>query len=309
MKKSRSYCLILFFWVNMAVSNEADGFCKIIAFEGMPGAGKTTALLSFAHEFEGKYIVLSEMNPEPDSPWKHASIKEQGEIFHQLWVERIQSLRKFHSTKVSFLLDRSYISNLAFSYALDKFKGTDYYSAHKAAVARDLDINADFSSVIVLDVTPECCLERRKRAGDIIPWPWSEKAFLDALRQFYQEELPKFCMKVIYINTDQMSSEQVKQQLRKHINSTEDKSILLVEQKAVAPEEIEMLLKFAKQYLLGEIQSLPLRVFDCPTIYFRKHSIQLDNEGNPRFFNNERLKELGEIDESQKDQGSMLGCK
>lgn len=276
----------------MKVSNGSNDFSKVIAFEGMTGAGKTSLLLGIAHELAGKCIILPEMRPEPDSSWRHASVKEQGKIFHRLWVERIHSIKKFQLSDISFLLDRSYISNLAFSYALDSFIGTDYYSNTKADVERDLDIIGDFSSIIVLNANPKCGLKRRKRAGDIIDWPWSEENFLHAFCEFYQKELPKFNIQVTNINTDKLSQEEVKKKATDHIYSILGQNLRFEKQKAIDPESVEKILKFAKKHFLGEIHSHPLMVFDYPTVYFRKFGIQLDNKNNPQFFNNEQLKEF-----------------
>ena len=62
---------------------------KVIAVEGMPGAGKTSVLFDIAEELEGTCVLLSEMNLEPNSSWKKLSSKEQSHIFHNLWVDEV----------------------------------------------------------------------------------------------------------------------------------------------------------------------------------------------------------------------------
>jgi len=264
---------------------------KLIAIEGMPGAGKTSVLASFAEELEGTCILLPELNLEPDSPWKKLSSKEQGDIFHKLWVERMMLLNTFKDSKLCFLLDRTYFSNLAFVYALDSIKGTHNYQAQKKAFNESF-ANNKFDLIFVFDISPEIGLQRRLLRGDRISWPWSNVAFLKAMRQFYREELPKYAQgKIKYINTDK-DTNLIKAEVRAELLSLVDnnnKNSLVNE--GNVERQAEIILNFAKTNKLGEPTTRVINVVGIPTVYFLKQGIQLEQH-QPVFFNNNQLNKV-----------------
>lgn len=263
---------------------------KVIAVEGMPGAGKTSVLFDIAEELEGTCVLLSEMNLEPNSPWKKLSSKEQSHIFHNLWVERIEVLNTFNDPKLCFLLDRTYFSNLAFTYALDCMQSTQHYETHKKIFNESFGNNR-FDLILIFDIPPEIGLQRRILRGDSISWPWSNLVFLKAIRQFYKEELPKLAQeKILYINGEK-DKNAIKEETMHAIQSVVDNKNNYYSFELKNGKDIEALFNFAKQNKLGEAGTRVINVFGIPTIYFLKHSIQLDRE-QPVFFNNSQLYEI-----------------
>lgn len=261
---------------------------KIIVFEGMPGAGKTTILSSMAEDYEGACILLSEMNLEPHSPETMFPLREQKNIFHQLWVERMHLLRVCKHLGLCFLLDRSYFSNLAFMYALNRINNTFYYEKYKKSFEK-LFLTNELDLIVVLEVLPEIGLKRRQLRGDNIPWPWSNLAFLEAMREFYKEELPKiFQQKIKYINTGKEINE-VKKDIKKEIEKLIKKEeFFIFPYKTPEKKQIKFLDGFAIHNKLGKANTRLINVLGLPTLYFLKHSVQLD-QNQPVFFNNAQL--------------------
>lgn len=262
-------------------------FATIITIEGMPGAGKTTHLFQLARDLEGRSIIISEMNPEPGATWTEKSSAEQNAIFHELWVERMQLLQQFPKETV-FLLDRSYISNLAFAYALDSLQGSSIYADRKDRALRDITFHEDL--IIVLDATPKTSLERRIQSGELIPWPWAEPSFLNKFQEFYHKELKDYS--VVYIETEGRSKEEVYSQVIQALQPYLPKDPS--SRQSFSQHDEKLILDFAEKMGLGEAHSELVSVLQFPTIYFSKHSVQLDDDGNQVFFNNARIKTLCE---------------
>ncbi len=261
-----------------------------IAIEGMPGAGKSTSLLDLISEFSDRCILFSETNPEYNSEWQDFSASDQGDIFHRIWTTRMDLANALSEKVPCLLFDRSYYSNLAYKYASDRHCGTNFYDEYIKIFNKDLR-DRQFSLIILLDVSPEIGLLRRYQLGDIITFPWTEVGFLEEFRRFYLKELIQFATcPIVTINTDNLSSSDVKSIIRKEIQK-----IIGVRLEGYGDEFLKnvknQLLEFAQEKKLGEYHSELINVFGYPTIYFRQHSIQFYN-GKPIFLNNQRWKEI-----------------
>jgi thymidylate kinase len=280
--------------VTLVLPSKASSYSEtsqIIGIEGLPGAGKTTILAAIAEELEGKAILLSELNFEPNSPYGKLPIKDQGDVYLRLWIERMTLLKTVKDPSFCFMTDRTYFSNFAYIYALDALKGTHYYHNQIRLFINNL-LEIPFNKLFVFDVHPEIGLQRRRLRGDQIPWPWSEEKFLKALHQFYKKELPQFGIKNIqFINTledKEMTISNLKKEVLKSVDKTQKQATLYTH-----PNETQekALYFFAKRKELGEPCIRILNVLGVPTLYFLKHSLQIAN-GRPVFFNNEQLYNL-----------------
>lgn len=260
-----------------------------IAIEGMPGGGKTSSLISLISELPGDFVLFSETNPEANSDWKHLTVNTQGGVYHKLWVDRMDCVEKLSRNKdLVFLFDRSYFSNLAFKYALDALSNDGFFSDYFEIFRKDLE-EKKFDLIIILNVDPRTSLNRR-RTVDEVPYPWSEKRFLEAFQEFYIEKLPKITSSpIVLINTDNLSQAETKLKIKEQLNLFSDTRNT---KKYSYENQIERLfLEFAEQNQLGEGHSEVVEVFACPTMYFLQHSIQFVN-GEIIFFNNKRLIEI-----------------
>jgi thymidylate kinase len=306
--------------------NQKKTRCVKIALEGMPGAGKTSSLLHLVSELEGTCVVLSELLPEPTADWSILTIINQGRIYHDLWVSRMEVVRKLSPYTNCFLFDRTYFTNLAFAYATDNFlKNKKYikeaknkkryvnepsyegiFNELKQLTLRDLK-NEKFDLIIFLDISPTTGLARRNKINDSIPWLSSEKVWLGFLREFYHKELPKFYKgKIIYINTEKYSLDETLQKIKTYLKDEIDiKSCLCTaKNKEVDQNSEEYIVNFGKNYNLGPYRSEVVHVYGYPTIYYRKHSIQLVN-GQLRWFNNHQLNLISKDLEKQLPKSQM----
>lgn len=264
---------------------------KNIAIEGIPGAGKTTSLLTLIGELPANFILLSETNYEPVSNWQNHSINMQTDTYHQMWTKRMDYVERVSKyNKVVFLFDRSYFSNLAFKYALDYVLGTNDFERYLNLFYKDLQCKK-FTLLIVLDVDPEIGYQRRCTLEEITPFPWCEKKFKEAFRTFYLAELPKLTSTpIIFINTDVMTPSEIKNNLKEILKPFKHKNtprIPFPNKEAITAN----LLEFSRKYQLGKKHSDLINVFGYPTLYFQRHSIQMVN-GTPVFFNNQRFSEI-----------------
>jgi thymidylate kinase len=275
--------------------------CIKIALEGMPGAGKTTTLLRLVSELEGTCVVLSELLPEPNADWSILSIKDQATIYHKLWVSRMKIVQQLSPHTNCFFFDRTYFTSLAFSYATDNFfKNKQYlsqaqnkerythepsyegfYEEQKKLTAKDLE-KENFDLIIFLDVLPNTGLDRRNHINDNIPWLSSEKMWLSLFRDFYHKEFPKFHKgKILYIDTEKLSLDETAQKIKDHLKNELN---IISHPKKITSQEADLkiekqLLDYGKNLNLGPYRSQMVYVYGYPTIYYRKHSIQLvDNQ-------------------------------
>lgn len=264
---------------------------KNIAIEGMPGAGKTSALLKLIGQLPAEFILLSETNPEPNSDWLNGNLHDQTDVYHQMWIDRMNAVSKAtENHDVTFIFDRSYFSNLAFKYALDALLDTHDFDEYLHLFKKDL-LHQEFALIIVLDIDPEIGCKRREGLKEIIPFPWNKKIFMKAFRVFYREILPKITSRpIILINTDDMSPCETQNHLNKIFQFFRKNNTPRI---ACIDNDIAKatLLKFAQNNQLGVDHSEIVDVFGHQTLYFQRHSIQIDN-GSPIFFNNQRLNDL-----------------
>lgn len=283
--------VILPILIILSLIGRVDAIHKI-AIEGMPGAGKSTSLLELIEEFQDSSILLSEINPEPHAPWQDYSVIDQGDIFHQLWVTRMYLVDELEQMKQCVFFDRSYYTNLAYKFASDKHSKTNLYVEYLDIFKRDLR-DKQYSLIIILDVDPEIGLSRRFSVGDNVPFPWSDVGFLTEFRNFYANQLVNFAdCPIVTLCTDNLSPEDVKAKIKAEIEKVIGPA--LKNPTPFSDEVKHQILAYAEEKKLGPSCSQVVSVLGFPTIYFRKHSIQI-YKGKPVFFNNQRLKDI--IDE------------
>lgn len=188
---------------------------NIIAIEGMPGAGKTT----FVNNLQFKKVKTI----------KEWHIKIPKNIKSNFEIQRLYILSeknkykinsKFCQKKEKIVLDRSFISTLAYSYADCKTNNvmTDYGKILKLLENIKYEILWP-TKIIVLDCSIKESIKRRKRFQNIIEYrKWFDQKFLVNFSDFYHNELPKILkVKPIFVDTSNKTILEVKNEVMKEI--------------------------------------------------------------------------------------------
>ncbi len=278
------YCLFIF-------CNYADVSQRIIqiGFEGMPGAGKTSILVSLGKEIGEGCLFLPEINIEEGS-----FLAQEDDIwmeYHDLWKERLSILKKAKDNLVVFM-DRTYFTNLAFTYAFSSEEKPQEYEMQKEIIKNDFQ-ETTFDVIFFFDTSPELGLQRRNLQGDFPPYPWSSISFLERLREFYYKELPKlYSGKIVYISTDVINQEQLSELVCADILKRFEGKVVKNSLYSNLAEEETMLLDYASKHKeLGFPYSQGFCMMGFPTIYFRQFAIQLEGQ-NIFILNNDRLNQI-----------------
>jgi thymidylate kinase len=275
----------LFLWFNHAIASQN---IIRIGFEGMPGAGKTSSLVSLAREMGEGGLFLPEINIEEDSfSDQH---EDAWKIYHHLWKERLSTLEAAKCELLVFM-DRTYFSNLAFTYAVYDRKYSDEYEMQKKMIKEDFQ-NSSFDLIFFFDISPELGLQRRNKQGDFPDYPWSNLSFLKKLRGFYHKELPKlYHGEIIYLSTETLNPEQLFKLIDAEITKRFKGKLTKSQVQYNNNEEEALLLDYAKLKNLGAPYSRGFYVRGFPSIYFRQFAIQLEGQ-NVFILNNSRLRQI-----------------
>lgn len=189
-----------------------------------------------------------------------------------------------NALKYNFILDRSYISNLAYIYATENLN--NYYN-YRDFIITQLSAKRNIDKLIIFDIEPKIGLDRKIKAKDIIPYPWNDINFLTRLRSFYYEELPKNVSCTIeYVKaTSEINLKEILP-ITYFNNKLHDKGNL--------DDEVSKLVEtFANKYTLGEQKSKCISINGrLRVIYYRTHAIEIDNIGNIRLFDNNTIKKI-----------------
>jgi glycosyltransferase involved in cell wall biosynthesis/thymidylate kinase len=178
---------------------ESFSLKQIIAIEGMPGAGKTT----FVKNLHAKNIKTI----------KELSIGIPKDIKSNFRIQQLFMLSekgKYKKAVVSFkdnekiILDRSFISTLAYSYAYCKTRNnmTDYEKILNLVKNIKHEILWP-TKVIVLDCSIKESIKRRNKFKNVIEYKkWFDKDFLLNFKDFYDNELSKILnIRPVFIDT------------------------------------------------------------------------------------------------------------
>ncbi len=178
---------------------------KIIALEGMPGAGKTTFIKNHLDHNKKVFIpqlqiknkqILSKNNLETS---KHFLAAEKDK------TATIEKLSKNHS---EITMDRTFISTLAYCYARSKMNNTpreyeellDFYEKVKNKITFP-------THIVYIDVSINKSLKRRYVHSQNEKYQnWFNPTFLNYFRDFYKTEINKFIpLTPHYIDTSNLT--------------------------------------------------------------------------------------------------------
>ena len=260
---------------------------QYIAIEGMPGAGKTSMLSRLIYDLPVEYLWLPELNIEPSLSEQYSEM-EKWKVYCKLWEERLTILQS--ASSLNFISDRSPYTNLAYSYAVQ-----DQYGYSKQLSLIEAKFKDNFTAMLVLSVSPEIGLQRRQYSQGMPPWPWSCKDFLSRLQEFYHTQLPQIHTNNLhYINTDTLSIIEAYDAV-KSVNwmakiTQDTKRNYFTHSNAKSLKDL--IDAFAHTHKLGDAYTPLLDVLGYASVYFRQHVVQVNENGEPEFLNNARLKKI-----------------
>lgn len=197
---------------------------NIIAFEGMPGAGKTTSIDFLRSRHNSNYFFLPQLliNDsifETNDDFKIARAFIDAEVLKAKLLETL-------SNQCIFFLDRSYLSTIAFYYSKAFFlnsvkthKVFEYVSSQFLQMIKNKEIIQP-NKIIVLLVDTKESINRRKEFEKMQKYyPWFEEKFLLAMFDFYSNEKYKifFEGKVNLMNTTSLSVSDVNKSIESFI--------------------------------------------------------------------------------------------
>ena len=185
---------------------------KIIAIEGMPGAGKTT----FVNNLQVKKVkTITELLVKiPKNTKSNFQIQK---LYILAEKDRYKKTSKFFKKNEKIILDRSFISTLAYSYADCKTRKnmTNYKKILNLLKSIKHEILLP-TKIIVLDCSIEKSIKRRNKFKDVVKYKnWFDKRFLLNFRDFYYNELSKIVkIKLVFIDTSNRTISEVNKMIK-----------------------------------------------------------------------------------------------
>jgi len=192
---------------------------KIIAIEGMPGAGKTTSIAVL--KAYSQYACLDQLmltNTELEA----LDNEQTSRAYLEAELGRTDNLRRLTYAGKSVILDRCYISTLAYAYARAMTRHGEP-TAFKNIVGYFESIVHQIAMpdlLIRFDISLEKSLERRKAFSHLPQYyNWFNPAFLNSLKFFYEYKMNSYYAgPVRYIDSSDLSIDQMRKTFLRLIN-------------------------------------------------------------------------------------------
>lgn len=174
---------------------------SIIAFEGMPGSGKTTAINNIL-----KKDLLHNCAVIPELYIGKLNDSSGSRNYLDLEVAKSEKIQKMHDYYDNILLDRTFLSTLAYYYAKSKTdKNPDLY-LDSIGYFESLDKKyAIFrpTKLFYLNTSIDESIKRREKFSKLYEFDdWFNPEFLNYFSEFYSKNISNFNMpKCTVINT------------------------------------------------------------------------------------------------------------
>jgi len=186
---------------------------KIIALEGMPGAGKTTFInryvdnkqTTFLPQLQIEESILAKDNLETSKQFLFTEYKKTKQI------EEVG--RKYDE----ILIDRTFFTTLAYCYARSKINNTPEEYDSLLLVFEGIKNTITFPThIIYLDVSVDESIKRRQIFADDGKYKnWFDPKFLGYLKDFYTTELKRFFPEILlYLDTTDMKINDVSDRIQ-----------------------------------------------------------------------------------------------
>lgn len=189
----------------------------IIAFEGMPGAGKTTIIKILAKKLRGSAIV-----PQIELPALRRDDLIASKQYLNAEIRKTEAIRRLSKEHKLILVDRTFLTTLAYSYARSRCTGDPAPHRKLIEYFRWLDRSHRFprpTRLFFLFVRIDQSIDRRikySRAKEFRRW--FDFKFLKHFETFYCRRRFGFNMPYpIIIDTTDMSPKQVALAILNHL--------------------------------------------------------------------------------------------
>lgn len=152
-------------------------------FEGLPGAGKTTLINELA--IENNLPIVEQIlkhNKYLNNPVKYYSYNDF------LKYKKVENLSMKNSIVI---MDRGYLSTLAYNYAFDILFNTNHFKTLKKEYGKfNSYFNLEFIYILInVDLNTSLLRKGRTTKSDYI---WCNKVFLSSMSDFYRGEIYDF---------------------------------------------------------------------------------------------------------------------
>lgn len=192
---------------------------KIIALEGMPGAGKTTFIKNYLDHREKVFLPQLQIENKQILHKNNLETSRQFLITEKNKTNLINKIGENHS---EIIMDRTFITTLAYCYARSKMNDTpkeyekllDFYMKTKNKITFP-------THVVYIDVSIEKSLKRRQaHSKDEKYQNWFNPTFLNYFKDFYKMELKKFLpVTLSYIDTSNLTLREATKRINKIIHN------------------------------------------------------------------------------------------
>ena len=188
---------------------------KIIALEGMPGAGKTTFIKNYKNYGEMIFLPQLQIKDENILSKDDLETSKQFLLAEKDKTNLIYELGKKHP---EIIVDRTFITTLAYCYARSKISNNPKEYEKLLGLYGKIKNTITFPThMIYLDVSIEESLKRRMAYSNIDMYKnWFNPTFLNHFRYFYRTELKKFIpIELSYIDTFNLTMKEVADKIDK----------------------------------------------------------------------------------------------
>ncbi len=196
---------------------------RLIAFEGMPGAGKTTTINSIMRSDHRDVVVLRELDL-PLTLSKNKDNLQMSALFLHQEIQKTERIEKLARTHKIIVLDRSFISTLAYGYARSKVQGKypEFLFFMKEFLhLSSLSCFAWPTHVICFDLSISESIRRRRAFAGMPEYRyWFNPVFLGHFKNYYASALLKVGLTPQRISTDSLTTKQLAAIISRSIHGT-----------------------------------------------------------------------------------------
>ncbi len=153
---------------------------KIIVLEGLPGTGKTTLVEHFSECSEVETIAEIISN---EKEWLATKKVEDQDFF---WANDIEKFRRAHRSNKIVLMDRGYVSTLAYNFAKKQLEKDAHYDYLLGRYYIDfVEKSLQPTHYVYIDVSLQDSFARKERSF-IKGNPWYDPNYLNHIINYYQ---------------------------------------------------------------------------------------------------------------------------